>query len=310
MALAFHQVVTGPLRGVTAGVAPSTVVGLLADDVAAARVLLRLAAGLERPAQGQVNTAGRARIVGPLDPLDLSPVENLLLDHAFAFQGPLARQRAYAALAHLRHAGAAIMVASHELDLLETLADEIWWLDEGVLKAQGDPRETLTAYRRHAAARLRAEAQGQAPPLLPRFRRGDGRARLISLETLDAQLQPTLAWQSGEAVAVRVVAEFAALVEDPVIGILLRTRVGMEVYGTNTELEGLKLGPVEPGHRRSILFRFPCALCPGDYVLTAASHDPDGIWHDWLEDALGVTVHHHRHTAGVANLQAQVTRET
>jgi hypothetical protein len=310
MAIAYHELVHGLLRGITGGVAPGTVVGLLADDVAAARLLLRLAAGLERPAQGEVRTAGRARIVGPLDPLDLSPVENLLLDHAFAFQGPLARQRAFAALTRLRHAGAAIVVASHELDLLESLADEIWWLDEGVLKAQGDPRETLTAYRRHVAAQIRKEAQGQLPPLTPRFRRGDGRARLVSLETLDGQLRPTLAWTSGEAVAIRVVVEFAAPVEDPVVGILLRTRVGMEVYGTNTELEALKLGPVDPGHRRAILFRFTCALCPGDYVITAASHDPDGIWHDWLEDAAGITVLDSRYSAGVANLRAEVTRET
>jgi hypothetical protein len=43
--------------------------------------------------------------------------------------------------------------------------------------------------------------------------------------------------------------------------------------------------------------------------LTVASHDPDGTSHDWLDDAVAVTVVDERHTAGVANLRAKVTLE-
>jgi lipopolysaccharide transport system ATP-binding protein len=38
-----------------------------------------------------------------------------------------------------------------------------------------------------------------------------------------------------------------------------------------------------------------------------ASHDPDGVWHDWLEDAVAFSVSDGRYTAGVANLHAQVS---
>ena len=41
--------------------------------------------------------------------------------------------------------------------------------------------------------------------------------------------------------------------------------------------------------------------------MTAASHDPNGVWHDWLEDAVAFTVTDTRYTAGVANLRAKVT---
>ena len=100
---------------------------------------------------------------------------------------------------------------------------------------------------------------------------------------------------------------FAAAVDDPVVGIMIRTRVGFEVYGTNTELEKVRLGPVPAGETRRVRFAFACHLCPQDYTLTAASHDPDGIWHDWMEDALAFTVAGTRYTAGVANLHASVT---
>jgi hypothetical protein len=37
-------------------------------------------------------------------------------------------------------------------------------------------------------------------------------------------------------------------------------------------------------------FEFDCNLCPQFYTITAASHDPDGVWHDWMEDAVGFSV--------------------
>ena len=118
-----------------------------------------------------------------------------------------------------------------------------------------------------------------------------------------------MVWKSGEAVAIRVRVRFHAAVSDPVVGIMIRTRIGMEVYGTNTELEHVKLGPVGAGEVRTVRFAFGCWLCPNDYTITAASHDPDGVWHDWLEDAVAIQVVDDRYTAGVANLRAQVTAE-
>jgi lipopolysaccharide transport system ATP-binding protein len=68
----------------------------------------------------------------------------------------------------------------------------------------------------------------------------------------------------------------------------------------------LRLGPVNAGDKLRITYRFRCDLCPGEYTVTAASHDPDGVWHDWMEDAVAVSVTDTRYTAGVANLKALV----
>ena len=56
-------------------------------------------------------------------------------------------------------------------------------------------------------------------------------------------------------------------------------------------------------------FSFLCDLCPHAYTITMASHDPDGTAHDWLDDAVAVTVADDRYTAGVATLRANVTVE-
>jgi lipopolysaccharide transport system ATP-binding protein len=90
---------------------------------------------------------------------------------------------------------------------------------------------------------------------------------------------------------------------------LIRSRVGLNVYGTNTELERVKVGPCAAGETLAVRFAFRCELCPQEYTLTVASHDPDGVWHDWLEDAVAFAVTDTRYTAGVANLRATATVE-
>jgi lipopolysaccharide transport system ATP-binding protein len=212
-------------------------------------------------------------------------------------------------LEELRRAGATVLVASSDEEFLLNSCDEVWWVRGGKLLARGAPQETLTEYRCQMARGMRAEAEAGKRELAPSLRRGDGRARVLSVETLNGAGQSVSVLQSGEPMSVRITVQFARAVEDPVIGMMIRTRIGVEVYGTNTELEKLKLGPCAPGDMLQVTFAFPCNLCPRHYTLTAASHDPDGVWHDWLEDAVRFSVSGTRYTAGVANLGAVASVE-
>ncbi|MCC6539523.1 MAG: Wzt carbohydrate-binding domain-containing protein [Bryobacterales bacterium] len=310
MAIEFRDVSAAALQQLSASVPDGVIVGLVGDDPAALSAVGRLATGVDFPDAGEVLSSEPRRYLGPVDALQLAPAGTVVLDQTLARQGAVVRAWARAGLERLRRAGASIFIASQEPELLSTLCDEVWWIDAGRLAARGEPAEVLEAYARHAAARIRewGKTVAQAETgLAPSLRRGDGRAELVAIETLDAAGQPTSVWQSGEPAAICVTVRFAAAVDDPVVGIMIRTRVGFEVYGTNTELEKVRLGPVPAGETRRVRFAFACHLCPQDYTLTAASHDPDGIWHDWMEDALAFTVAGTRYTAGVANLHASVT---
>jgi lipopolysaccharide transport system ATP-binding protein len=307
MAIRFHQIVVPSLDGLDAEAPDGAVIGIIGEDRSGKSALLRLAAGIDTVASGQVIAPSPRRLLGPTDALNFAPVPVLLLDQTLAGHDLLVRERAAVGLDRLRRSGTTILVVSHDEDLLRRLADEVWWLRSGKLAARGAPEEVFRAYREHIAHRIRAWGETVTAPMAPSLRRGDGRAEILRVESIGDQGRPTTVWRSGELAVVRVLVRFSQAVEDPVVGILIRTRIGLNVYGTNTELEKLKLGPCAAGDTLTLSFAFRCELCPEHYTLTVASHDPDGVWHDWLEDAVAFTVSDTRYTAGVANLRATVT---
>jgi energy-coupling factor transporter ATP-binding protein EcfA2 len=309
MAIHFRDASNAPLQQVTVSAPDGALIGVIGEEASGVHQLLRLATGLESPLSGEVRFDKAARYLGPLDTLQLAPVSTLALDHTMACADALVRARALTGIDRLRRTGATILLASHDLDLLHQVADEIWWLNDGRLAAKGDPREVTARYQQHIAAKQRAWGEQVSSPLAASLRRGDGRAEILAIETIGANGHPTLVVQSGEAMSVRITVRFREAVENPVVGMMIRTRIGSEVYGTNTELERYPFGPMPAGQTIRITFRFACQLCPQEYTITAASHDANGVWHDWMEDALAFSVADNRYTAGVANLRAEVVAE-
>lgn len=309
MAIAFKKVRHAPLDGFTAAVPDRAVIGLIGEQGAGKGALLRLAAGLEIPSSGSVTAGKTRRLLGPGHALNLTGADTLLLDQTFSQYDAVNRERAFIELDRCRRGGATALLVSHEESLLRKLCDEVWWLHEGKLMARGDPSTVLDSYNRHVAAKIRAWGETASTPFSNPARQGDGRAEILNVETMGSNGKATTVWSSGESVEVRVSILFHREVKSPVIGILMRNRIGLDVYGTNTELEKITLGPTSPGQLIRIVFRFQCDLCPQDYTITAASHDPDGSRHDWIEEAVAFSVSDSRYTAGVANLRAKVTAE-
>src|ERR1700683_1025632 len=306
MPIEFRNVTLGPLKGFRAMAPSGVIIGVIGEKGSGSAELLKLAAGSAVPEQGEVIAGPQRRFVALGDPLNLAPADVIALDQALATQDAVVRARTLTGLDRLRRSGTTVFLASNEAGLLEILCDEVWWRDAGELAAKGDPKETLVKYGRHVAEKIRSWGETIPPRLTPSFRHGNGRAEVISVESLGDGGKPTIVWKSGEMVSVRVEVRYHDAVENPVLGLLIRTQIGFEVYGTNTELERVKIGPRKAGETAVVTFSFLCDLCPNAYTLTLASHDPDGTAHDWLDDAIAITVTDERPTAGVANLRAKV----
>jgi len=177
MAVVFREASFPPLKDLSATAPNGAVIGIIGEGGAGKHLLLRLATGQDQPVAGTVDSTEPRRLIGIADPLNLAPVGTLALDNALARHDALVRARTLTAMERLRRGGTTILLASqHEQDLLRAVCDEIWWLDEGKLAAQGDPAEVLRQYNRHVARKLREWGESVSQPLAPSYRRGDGRA--------------------------------------------------------------------------------------------------------------------------------------
>src|SRR6516225_4674145 len=231
--------------------------------------------------------------------------EVLIVDEALAVGDAVFANRCVRKFEELRDRRVTVLFVSHDLGLVKQLSERAILLLHGRIEAEGTPNDVINRY-------IGMVLEKQAPRMqrdsrLPStHRHGDGSSEVTSVEILDAVGRAVASVASGAPIAVRVRSRFHARVCDPMVGILIRTRIGMEVYGTNTRIEKKSLGDLKPGDELEVDFHIECWLTPQTYTLTVATQNADGSSHDWLDDAIAFDVVDTRHAAGVANLRARI----
>jgi lipopolysaccharide transport system ATP-binding protein len=231
--------------------------------------------------------------------------EILIVDEALAVGDAVFANRCVRKFEELRARKVTVLFVSHDLGLVKALSDRAILLLHGRIEAQGTPNDVINRYiglvleRQQSRNKKEDRVRGS-------FRHGDGTSEIVSVEILNAAGEAASSVASGEEITVRVRLRFHAAKSDPMVGILVRTRIGMEVYGTNTRIEQKPLGEFQAGDELEIDFRLACWLTPQQYTLTVASQDSDGSSHDWLDDAIAFDVVDTRVAAGVANLRAKI----
>ncbi|MBI1899128.1 MAG: ABC transporter ATP-binding protein [Acidobacteria bacterium] len=231
--------------------------------------------------------------------------EILVVDEALAVGDAIFANRCIKRLEEMKKQGVTILLVSHDLGLVKRLCHRAMLMMNGEAIVAGAPGEVVNRYvglvheRELSLERLRQTGA--------QFRHGDRSSRILGIELLDAGGRPAACLHSGEAACVRVRAAFESDVDSPIVGILIRNRLGMDVFGTNTRLEGVDLGRLHAGEELEIDFRFPCLFTRHDYTLTVATQHADGSSQDWLDDALEFSVIDHREKAGVVNLETKIT---
>jgi ABC-type polysaccharide/polyol phosphate transport system ATPase subunit len=71
----------------------------------------------------------------------------LLLDEIFSAGDESFRKKAMYTMDELISSNVTVVMVSHNLERVEELSDRILWMDQGIVQHQGDPKETIAAYR-------------------------------------------------------------------------------------------------------------------------------------------------------------------
>ena len=185
----------------------------------------------------------------------------LLIDEVLAVGDEAFTHKCLDKFSEFRRRGKTIVLVTHSLDLIERLCDEAIWLDQGLVKAQGDPRRVVDAYRLDVA---RVEDQQFVATKRPSLtvnddtpeddvkhetedEAGPGRWGSREVEILDVQLlgcdgQIQKTFETGDQMEIRLRVRPSYPITDFAFGIGIFNAEGVSCYGTNTQIEGVKLG--------------------------------------------------------------------
>jgi len=254
-----------------------------------------------------------------------SSPEVLIVDEALAVGDAAFQHRCLRRIKEMQDAGTTILFVSHDAAAIRALCSRAILLHGGHKIADGPPVDAINRYRKlimsqtaafeagerqeslSASADLGIDLENLRMPLNPTYRHGDGSAEVLSVELLNASDAPLILVESGELLQVRMRVLFHEHRANPVCGFLIRNRLGVHVYGTNTDLQQLDLGPAHPGDIVEVTFAFTGALGPDTFSISVAVHSVDNFSFDWLDGVVFFRVASAEVGDGLINLNASVT---
>jgi lipopolysaccharide transport system ATP-binding protein len=230
--------------------------------------------------------------------------EILIVDEALAVGDAIFANRCVKKFEDLKKQNVTVLFVSHDLGLVKRLSDRAALMVGGRVAACGSPSEVVNRYVGMVLEREQpADPEARSSKA---FRHGDGASRVMGAALIDTAGDETRSLRPGEPVTIRVRARAERDLEDPVVGVLIRNRLGIDVYGTNTRIEGIDFGRVAAGEMFEVEFTFDCLLTRQDYTLTVATQYREGYSQDWLDDVISFSVVDARDVAGFANFKTKV----
>jgi ABC-type polysaccharide/polyol phosphate transport system ATPase subunit len=233
--------------------------------------------------------------------------EILIVDEALAVGDAIFANRCIKKFVELKERKVTVLFVSHDLGLVKRLSDRAALMIDGRVAAFGNPSEVVNRYVGLVLERQeREQPRGDLPKAGSSFRHGDGASEIVDADLFNSRGEAIRNLEPHETVTIRVRALAKKDLEDPVVGILIRNRLGIDVFGTNTRIEGIDLGSIPAGEMFEVEFTFDCLLTRQDYTLTVATQYREGFSQDWLDDVIAFSVVDARDVAGLANFRTKV----
>jgi lipopolysaccharide transport system ATP-binding protein len=139
------------------------------------------------------------------------------------------------------------------------------------------------------------------------YRWGDGTATILDYFLSADDTRYPSAVSTGQSITLAVSVKLLKDFHRPILGITIKTKEGVTVYGANTETLGCKdFGESgDMGSVTQVVAAFKCNLAAGDYFISlglASKHGEEVIPHDRRYDSIHLQVRPNDQFFGLANL--------
>ena len=266
----------------------------------------------------------------------------LVIDEALAVGDAVFTQKCMRFIRNFQKNGSLLFV-SHDLAAIQNLCQSALWLKNGCLEQAGTSKSIAEAYLQFTLqeiygdeVKLSSSSSGGSDLLLDRKAPesiedptliDDGRAILSVINNLDTAkgwrtgnaeiLSVELSrlsdgegavFKGGEKVELKIKAIAREPLKRPILGFLVRDRLGQDLFGENT-IPYTLINPIEinAGFLFEALFEFTLPMLPnGEYAVMASVADGDyydNFQHHWMHDALIVNVSSSKVRYGLVGIQ-------
>ncbi|MEQ1890804.1 MAG: ABC transporter ATP-binding protein [Alphaproteobacteria bacterium] len=241
----------------------------------------------------------------------------LVVDEALAVGDAHFQQKCMQRIKEFRDNGGAILFVSHDMNAVKVLCDRAIVLEEGTPVFSGTPDAAVNYYNRliasmeNGAIAPPAPAEASTANIRPKESSSYGTG-IVCIEGARVVGQGS----GGQIISSGETADFvfdlAAIeaAQDVTLGIMIRDRLGQDIFGTNTFYLRRPITFMS-GEKRSVAIRMAVNLSPGRYAVTAALHNGENhltqCYH-WCDNLLDFEVAGYTgpHFVGICRLEPSV----
>lgn len=224
----------------------------------------------------------------------------LIIDEALSVGDAYFQQKCLKKIKEFRTKGTTILFVSHDLGAIKLLCQTVTVLSHGEIVFSGSPSQGMDLYNDIIAeqknlddVKIRADKVREVSGTSS-YTSGNQKMTIVSTKLFGATNNESVAVVSGSRATIRVESIVnAEAIDNPTCGILIKDRMGYEVFGTNTHQLGIDSGVLKKGDKRCFEFNLDLNVGAGDYTLTVALHSFQSHMEDnyhWIDRALLIQV--------------------
>ncbi len=260
----------------------------------------------------------------------------LIVDEALAVGDAKFQARCFDRLKKLKENGTSILLVTHSSEQIVTHCDKAFLLNDGVQLEKGEPRKVVNRYldllfgkTPQSASPDCAEDPSEAiayrtpdngsdvfashPNYNPNeYRWGDRSATIIDFHLSSRGVEYPIAVETGSKLKLLVFIRFETTLVCPILGVTIKTKEGITVYGVNSETVGC-LDFRSYGQQNEVIeaeIIISCDLAPGDYFISLGLATKDGeevTPRDRRYDSIHIQVRPTDKFFGLVNLNSSIS---